>query len=102
MKFITGLFAQRKSTATTAPKPEAVNRAEQDHEARVRRVHAERERAEAERIAAQVRADAEAIRRSCELVGHWWPNQPMPESRLTGRPTWRERLVELLFEAWRR
>jgi hypothetical protein len=92
------LFRRR---ASTTPQPERPNRAEQEHEARVRRVHAERERREAERIAAQVRADAEAIQRSCEVLGFWWPGTPVPDSRLSGRPTLRERLVEMLMSAWR-
>jgi hypothetical protein len=97
------LFRKRTPTTTAPSKSElALAARERDHEALVRRVHAERERGEAERVRARIEADAEAIRQSCQTIGHWWPGMPAaPESRFSGRPTLRERLAEMLMSAWR-
>lgn len=100
------LFGRRP---TTTPQAEAERRDAQRREdaaeqERRRGVAAQeqrqRERAAAEFEAEQARASAESIAAACKQFGHWFPGQPAPESRLGGRPTWRERIVEAIREGW--
>lgn len=63
--------------------------------------HREREAEEARFEAERARESAARIEAACRAVGFWFPGMPIPESRLSGRLTWRERAIENIRESWR-
>jgi hypothetical protein len=102
MRYLAGMFGHRRP----APPPAEPPRATTLPAAALERLAREAE--EARRAAERRRASADAIARSCRLVGHWWPGMPVPdgpgsENRLSGRRGLREKAAELvnaIKDAW--
>lgn len=113
MRFLAGMFAQRTPTnppvAKVPPLPPSDERAQRwarlrRDAARQHRARAEAQaaagRAELEQLAERHRTSVEDIERACATLGHWWPGTPRPEGRLTGRPSWRAKVIEAIRVGW--